>query len=394
MSSNIDPSTHVEHPQLTPILGEPNAVSLRTLEDEINANAISIPNPHEDNGYLSLVHSPQGMTALGLQPVPAVTRPANVNIPANTPTGRTQIILSQHRDAVKKYQDRQIVNRFLVQQIVAAIEPQYLASLRNSVTRAIDIPIWDILTHLWTTYGRVTNEMLDEESQRVSTFVYDVRTPIDTVFNLVDDLIKLSRTANIPISEEQTISKAFVILNKTGRFATHLQAWNEKPQQDKTWLNFKSHFRAASLNVRNLNTVATVGETWSQEQQANLIQNIVEGIRAENISTDHEHGTANNANTTAPPDQFTMMMQMMQQQNQQLQQMMQNMMQGNQNGNGRGNGSRNRNRQRNLSKYCWTHGACAHPSSECNNPIQGHVATATFENRQGGSTRNVPRDRL
>jgi hypothetical protein len=38
--------------------------------------------------------------------------------------------------------------------------------------------------------------------------------------------------------------------------------------------------------------------------------------------------------------------------------------------------------------YCWSHGACAHPSSECNHQSPGHQTGATFANMQGGSTTN------
>jgi len=39
------------------------------------------------------------------------------------------------------------------------------------------------------------------------------------------------------------------------------------------------------------------------------------------------------------------------------------------------------------SKYCHTHGACAHTSQECNAPKEGHQRDATFANRKGGSTK-------
>ena len=42
--------------------------------------------------------------------------------------------------------------------------------------------------------------------------------------------------------------------------------------------------------------------------------------------------------------------------------------------------------QHNISKYCWSHGACAHPSAECKAKRPGHIDSATFENKQGGST--------
>ena len=53
-------------------------------------------------------------------------------------------------------------------------------------------------------------------------------------------------------------------------------------------------------------------------------------------------------------------------------------------GNGGGGGYRKR---KNTSKYCWSHGACAHDSRSCNNKKAGHKDGATFSNKMGGSTR-------
>ena len=38
--------------------------------------------------------------------------------------------------------------------------------------------------------------------------------------------------------------------------------------------------------------------------------------------------------------------------------------------------------------YCWSHGACAHSGTQCNNQLPGHQTTATFSNMQGGNTSN------
>ena len=61
-------------------------------------------------------------------------------------------------------------------------------------------------------------------------------------------------------------------------------------------------------------------------------------------------------------------------------------------GTGGGNDGRNRGgggyrKRKNISKYCWTHGACAHGSRECSNKKAGHKDGATFSNKLGGSTR-------
>ena len=39
-------------------------------------------------------------------------------------------------------------------------------------------------------------------------------------------------------------------------------------------------------------------------------------------------------------------------------------------------------------KYYWTHGTCAHSSTECETRAEGHVTTATLSNKQNESTWN------
>ena len=44
--------------------------------------------------------------------------------------------------------------------------------------------------------------------------------------------------------------------------------------------------------------------------------------------------------------------------------------------------------ERDTSRYCWTHGACAHTSNICRKPAQGHRYNATFQNKQNGNSYN------
>ena len=39
-----------------------------------------------------------------------------------------------------------------------------------------------------------------------------------------------------------------------------------------------------------------------------------------------------------------------------------------------------------TNKYCWSHGACAHTSSECRSKKPGHRDDATFRDKKGGCT--------
>lgn len=62
----------------------------------------------------------------------------------------------------------------------------------------------------------------------------------------------------------------------------------------------------------------------------------------------------------------------------------------NEHNNNNNNGSNRRKRKRNNTKYCWTHGACAHDSKDCkpNTKANGHKDDATLANKMGGSTKD------
>ena len=42
-------------------------------------------------------------------------------------------------------------------------------------------------------------------------------------------------------------------------------------------------------------------------------------------------------------------------------------------------------RRTNISKYCWSHGSCAHDSQNYPKPAPGHQITATFTSKMDGS---------
>ena len=42
-------------------------------------------------------------------------------------------------------------------------------------------------------------------------------------------------------------------------------------------------------------------------------------------------------------------------------------------------------------KYCWTHGVCFHDSKSCERKAQNHEDSATLHNRKGGSTKGLKR---
>jgi len=229
------------------------------------------------------------------------------------------------------------------------------------------------------------------------------------------------------MSQRQSISKAYIVINKTRRFKTAITEWNHRPEADKTWINFKTHFRQAHQEFCETTDV-TVEESELQRNHANLVRQVVEGVQtamtpAVTIAPSSEliQQMANSANQTSETQQHLLaQIAQMQHAMQQLQmqasqqtlsfqhhhntsyQQYQHPDEWSSRGRGRGRArgrGRGRGRQggryppgngpphvRTFNNYCWTHGGCAHAGTNCFTQVTGHKSDATFENKMGGST--------
>ena len=170
------------------------------------------------------------------------------------------------------------VEQALVQQLVAAIEPQYLTATRNRVTNSITLPISEVLQYLQVTYGRITAQMLKEKHDAVNRMTYNVNLPIDIICNAIEDLIDFAELANDPITPNQAINKAYLLLIKTNRFKEATREWNRRPVAERGWPQLKIFFRQAHQELRET-TDLTIEQAQLQQQQANLVEQVVAGIQ-------------------------------------------------------------------------------------------------------------------
>ncbi len=69
--------------------------------------------------------------------------------------------------------------------------------------------------------------------------------PVDTMFLKIDDLAAIAEITTAPLTAAQKINLAYIIFQKCHIFKSALQKWDDKPLQNKTWENFKDHFRSA-----------------------------------------------------------------------------------------------------------------------------------------------------
>jgi hypothetical protein len=183
-----------------------------------------------------------------------------------------------HNEQLRLFREVKGVEKALIQQIVKAIEPTYIAPLCDCNSNSLRGTVNDILAHLQTTYGHISPQMMESREQELQTMVYNPKFPIDTIFNAMEDFSDYAELAQHPITTHQTIAKASLVLNKTGRFKQAITEWNRRPAIEKTWPNFKTHFCQAHQEFRETTNVI-LEESELARNNANLVQQVVDGLQ-------------------------------------------------------------------------------------------------------------------
>jgi hypothetical protein len=112
--------------------------------------------------------------------------------------------------------------------------------------------------------------------------IYNPKFPIDMIFNAAEDFWDYAELAQQPITMHQTIAKAYPLLKKTVRFKQAITEWNRRPALEKTWPNFKTHFRQAHQEFRETTDI-NLEESELARNNANLVQQVVTDSRVSSL---------------------------------------------------------------------------------------------------------------
>ena len=395
----------------TKIEGQPTYATLKILEGKLRANASSVDSDlgGGDHGYLGLVMKDADYP--GAVPFVAPTYPTALTIPTTATPTEALNLRENHREDKAKYRECANVERTLLRFLQKAVDKKYVQHFINDDTALLDTPIADIMDHLFKHYGQIRGEEVTAREAEVLRTSFTPSDPLVTIWSPIEKLKKFAIKAKRPYTDIQLIDMALQLIRNTRDFEKALGKWDKKPDVDKTWDNLKTHFRDAQLELRRIrgptmmqagfahaNHLAT--EMREEMQASNLeLLNILTRIEAQDKAeesstttpstmTETTTNTEEKVNITVPALQKQMM-----QMFKKLETKVDNISTGPSSSNGNDNRNR-RNRKtpdnprftrRKTDKYCWTHGGCAHNSSECTAKANGHVDLATFANKQGGS---------
>ena len=205
MSTNYR-TDYFENVDLTPIVGEPDFVSLNRLKNELKSNAQNVPCTlgGGNHGFLGLVLTPAeyNLIAPGT-PFVMQPHPGPLLIPAGTTNVQARVIENNHTADMKLYDQCVAMEKALKQQIVKAIHEDWLDPIRNPTTHAIEHDIPYILGFLFDQHGNVSAAALSDKEDKVKNMNYQpANEPIDKVFNTIQDLAEFAAAANSPYNEQ------------------------------------------------------------------------------------------------------------------------------------------------------------------------------------------------
>lgn len=322
---------------LTPITGKPTNATVKILKREVYANAKAIPSRRGGgaNGHLGMilpapdyaVLSPNTAWVLPAHPGAAPTHAAGASGPTIAENTRVYNATLAELDKANN------VHAELVNQILAAVPDKYLAALQHDDYGYATVTIAQMLTHLTTTYGRLTRTDLEKNRASI-TSCWNCDEAIEDLWLRLSEIKRIATDGNEPLTDNAIMELTFLMFEQTGVFTTACDMWRTKATADKTYGNFQIHF--AAENEERLRKL-TLGQVGFHGANAATIINPAPAQTPPTIPTP--------ARVIANNDVHVY--------------------------------------------YCWTHGLgfnTGHTSATCQRKAPNHQDAATVDNTMGGNT--------
>ena len=261
---SVEDFTNAFPTQLTPIAGKPTYATLKTLKDQLKANAASVPTTlgGGNHGYLGLILSPATYATISptafIEPTSPGQHPA---IPDGTNAANTSAIIRRHTEDTQQWRELKNVSTALKNQLLSAVEDIYVRALRDHHVGYINQSIRNLLTHLFENYGNITQLELEDNDIKMRA-LWDPNSPFDCLIQQLEDGQDYTDDGGQPYTADQLLCIAYTLVFKTGLYFEDCKGWNAKPNNEKTWTTFKTHFHHAQHLLRDqLRTTKQAGFT-------------------------------------------------------------------------------------------------------------------------------------
>ena len=376
------------------IQGLPRYTDLKQLRETVKNNAASVDTIYGGgrHGHLGLV-VPANVYNMIVPPLDpdgnAWVDPVHPGlVPAYPPNANDDVIetiRAAHKEQLRCWKLCGNVNKALVQQILQSVDNIYIRALRNRHTGYANLHVRDLLQYLFKNYGRILPHAVAENDQLFRKS-WDPSAPFEVLIDQIETAQEVAEDAVQPYTRAQILNNAFHIVQQTGVFIDDCKRWTEKPDGEKTWINFKTHFLAAQEQFRLQQTTKHSGFfSYLIEKTVNdkctPILDAANSILTATTASDDDPSTLTNTHTayTTQHHELKTIIDNLRKEVAQLKE--------------QATKKKTRTPRKDRGGYCWSHGYLVHPdhtSITCRSKKPGHQDDATWEDNKGGSQWGKP----
>ena len=138
-----------------------------------------------------------------------------------------------------------MIEQSLIKQLGQELPELYLRSFRNEHTNTITTDIPTLLEHLFTTYGAIEPEELQEKVDTLRQKVFEIAEPLIIMYNEVNELQDLATASGNPFTPKQLIAIGIQLIKNLNDFEKGLTTWYDLLPAQQTWPRFQTHFETA-----------------------------------------------------------------------------------------------------------------------------------------------------
>ena len=261
---------------LTKIHGEPTHKAVRKLEKELCANLIAVDCPWGLNkGHLGeLQTAATFMARNGAAYIPpAIAPPAYPVIPPGSTAAERERLKAENETDLGHWKTLQHVRRIAVNQVAEAIEPVYYAELDDPDEGLNDVLVRDLLDHIRDRYCHIGQDEIDTN---MSSFLkgIDPSLPLSVYTRKQEHCQDFAGDARVPISEATMVTTGTKHAIQCGDFTDAWKEWNRRPDIEKTWPNWKTHWTRAFQENRDIRRLT--GGTFRHQAHAAIDDDLSE----------------------------------------------------------------------------------------------------------------------
>jgi hypothetical protein len=175
-------------------------------------------------------------------------------LPANPTAPVIADLNRRHAEAQLLFQTYQNVDQALRNQVIAAVPEVYIVALRDDITGFGTVTTRQLLAHLWSSYGTITQTELDTNDLRMQT-PWNPPTPIEALFSQLREGVTYAQAGGEALSNAHVMRIGYNLIQKTGLFELACRDWRLMTAPPTLPL-FQDHFRKADQD-RHANGTTT-----------------------------------------------------------------------------------------------------------------------------------------